>query len=301
MKRILLFLIVSISTLSAAWATVYSADNLPLTAPAQGITYTCNPDGILTAAAVDSIDSALAQLDRSKGVKALVIVVGETQDGDAYRLAVDVGNQRGVGSKQNTGLVIVLATVDRSYFIATGRGLEEHLPDAICKRVENRVMLPLLREEQWDAAMVQTVKTLCGILEGDEELVAEYNDEEEEPEVWFVVGFILLVAVGMVVIGLMAQYQERRCPYCGKHKLQQVSARTYREGFANVTETTWVCPQCGRQVVRRKREDRNNGLGGGMGGGIFLGGMGGGGRSSGGSFGSFGGGSFGGGGAGGRF
>jgi uncharacterized protein len=105
----------------------------------------------------------------------------------------------------------------------------------------------------------------------------------------------------VVVAGVGNYIYERRCPHCGKMKLQQVSRLTYSEGRTDVTETTYVCQHCRQQVVRRRRQDRNNGLGGG--GGIFIGGMGGlgGGRASGGSFGSFGGGSFGGGGAGGKF
>jgi uncharacterized protein len=304
MKRFLLSLLLCcLSALSAAWATVYTADNLPMTPPAQGVTYTCNPDGILSAAAVDSIDTVLARLDAAKGVKALVIVVGEVQDGDAYRLAIDVGRKYGVGIKQNTGLVIVLATEDRSYFIATGTGLEGYLPDAICKRVENRVMLPLLRESQWDSALVATVTTLDGILEGNEELVAEYSSsDDDDDDIYFILCFMILIFVGVFgMIALMSIY-ERRCPQCGKLKLQRTAQRTYREGRTEVTETTYVCSHCGRQVVRRQRNQDNSGLGGGLGGGIFLGGMGGGGgHSSGGSFGSFGGGSFGGGGAGGRF
>jgi uncharacterized protein len=266
-------------TAQTHWAVTYTPENLPLTTPASGVTYTCNPDGLLSASAVDSIDTMLSALDRSKGVKALVIVVGEVEGGDAYNLAVGVGNKRGVGTKQNTGLVIVLAVTDRSYFIATGEGLEGYLPDAICKRVENRVMVPLLREEQWDAAMVETVRTLKGLLEENEELVAAYQTDEDD-DIAIMMLWVFLICVVIVAFAIWVNaYYEKRCPRCGKR---------------------YECSHCKNVVVRHVRENQGNNIGGGIGGGMIIGG--GMGRSGGGgSFGSFGGGSFGGGGAGGRF
>jgi uncharacterized protein len=306
-KRLLLLCLTALTGLSAAWATVYTADNLPITPPTTGVTYTCNPDGILSAAAVDSIDAVLGRLDRAKGVKALVIVVGETQDGDAYRLAVDVGKKYGVGTRQNTGFVLVLATTDRTYFLATGTGLEAYLPDALCKRVENRVMLPRLRESAWDAAIVETVRTLDGLLEGDETLTAEYSSDGEEGDDEALL-IMVLVFVGLFVLFLCVAtgvnyLYEHRCPRCGKMQLERLSARSYTEGRYEVTEITYHCRHCGHQETRRRRQQRgSDNFGSGLGGGIFLGGMGGGGgHASGGSFGSFGGGSFGGGGAGGKF
>jgi uncharacterized protein len=305
MKQLLWLLCLTVwGGLLPAWATVYTADNLPVTPPTTGVTYTCNPDGILSAAAVDTIDAVLTRLDRTKGVKALVIVVGETQDGDAYRLAIDVGKKYGVGTQQNTGFVLVLATTDRSYFLATGTGLEAYLPDALCKRVENRVMLPRLREAQWDAAIVETVQTLDGILEGDETLTAENSNDEDSDEDALL---MMLVSCGLILIFIgvttgVNYLSEHRCPHCGKMQLERVNARSYAEGPYQVTEITYRCRHCGHQETRRRRQQRgSDNFGSGLGGGLFIGGMGGGGRSSGGSFGSFGGGSFGGGGAGGKF
>jgi uncharacterized protein len=296
MKFLLTLLFLTAQTL---WAVTYTPENLPLTTPASGVTYTCNPDGLLSASAVDSIDTMLSALDRSKGVKALVIVVGEVEGGDAYNLAVGVGNKRGVGTKQNTGLVIVLAVTDRSYFIATGEGLEGYLPDAICKRVENRVMVPLLREEQWDAAMVETVRTLKGLLEENEELVAAYQTDEDD-NIAIMMLWVFLICVVIVAFAIWVNaYYEKRCPRCGKRTLELRDRRVYRDGIYRVTELTYECSHCKNVVVRHVRENQGNNIGGGIGGMIIGGGMG---RSGGGgSFGSFGGGSFGGGGAGGRF
>lgn len=68
----------------------------------------------------------------------------------------------------------------------------------------------------------------------------------------------------------------------------------------DTTEYTFVCARCGHTVRRRVRNFRDDGFGGGLGGGMLIGG---GGRGLGGGSlgGGFGGGSFGGGGAGSRW
>ncbi len=306
MNKLSTILLICFALFLTAKAKPYNVDNLPLSRNTATPAYVCNPDGILTPGTVDSLNLVLYDLEKAKGVKTLVIVVNEIEGGDAYSLAVGVGNKYGVGSRQNTGLVIVLSVLDRSYFIATGEGLESHLPDAICKRVENRVMVPLLKQGEWNEAMLRTATTLAGILEGDEELKAEYGDDPDEA-ILYIIGIIFIVGILLFFIALASSIyiKEHRCPHCHKIKLQKTGERHFKQGKERITETSYLCKACGKSTVRQHREDNSDHFGNGLGGGIFLGGGLGGGRSSGGGFGggfgSFGGGSFGGGGAGSKF
>lgn len=307
MKKFITILLICFAFFLYAKAKPYNVDNLPLARNASAPVYICNPDGILNTATVDSLNLILYNLEKAKGVKTLVIVVNEIEGGDAYDLAVGVGNKYGVGTRQNTGLVIVLSVLDRSYFIATGEGLEGYLPDAICKRVENRVMVPLLKQGKWDAAILRTTETLAGILEGNEELVAEYGHNADDGP-YLIVGAVLVGGLILFILFLIvASYRETHfCPHCHKLKLRQTGQRIIEKKSETVTETTYICQNCGQTTVKQRHEDKDNFGSGPGGGGIFLGGGLFGGRGSGrgfggGGFGSFGGGSFGGGGAGGRF
>lgn len=307
MKRLCVF-ILSMVLPVIMWAKAYNPDNLPVVLNPATPVYTCNPDNVLSAAVVDSLNRMLYSLEKAKGVKTLVIVVEDIDGDDAYQFSIGVGNKYGVGSKQNTGLIVTLSTEDRCYYILTGEGLEKHLPDAICKRVENRVMVPLLKQGDWDGAMIATVAALKGILEGDEELVKEFNGKEDDEALKFFGLFLLLTVGGFTLFAKLLSWQAKKCPHCGKHKLKAMSSTTHtgKDGLRHIT-TILLCENCGKQVKREKteRQSDNDGIGGGA---PFIGGMplGGGRRSSGGfggggGFGSFGGGSFGGGGAGGRF
>lgn len=316
-KRILTLISVLLLALSPVWAKVWNPDNLPVSpnvivpvdennldsilTPAVLPNYVSNPDDILSAGAVDEINSMLFEIEKSKGVKALVVVITNIEGDDPYRFATDLGNKYGVGSKDNTGLVIVLATDDRSYWISTGSGMDKYLPDAICKRVENRVMVPLLKEGKWEEAMIETVRTITQLLEGNEELRASYTEEGDDFD-WLILVFPVGLVGGGVGASIISEYRKKKCKKCGKHKMKVVK-RTTKDISRRKTRITeeWVCVNCGHSEIRTREVTKADVYDGGSSGGIFGGGGGGSHHSSGPSFGSFGGGSFSGGGAGGRF
>lgn len=303
-KRFSILLSLIIMAVMPLLAKVWSPETLPVSQNSPTPTYVSNPDGILSQHAVAEIDTLLLNIEKSKGVKALIVVVTNLEGDDPYRFATDIGNKYGVGSKDNTGFVIVLATDDRSYWIATGSGMEKYLPDAICKRVENRVMVPRLKEGNWEGAMVETVRTITQLLEGDEELRASYTEEGDDFD-WWILAFPLGILGTAAGTGIVSEYKKKKCKKCGKHKMKLKSRSTKNISSKKMLITeVWICTNCGHSEIRTREAWRGDIYDGGGSGGIFIGGGGGGhhgGGYSGPSFGSFGGGSFSGGGAGGRF
>ena len=240
-------------------------------------------------------------LEQTRGVQAIVVAVERVENADAYQFGMDLASKYGIGSKkQNTGLVIVLATTDRKFYILTGEGLEGTLPDAICSRVENRIMKPLLKKGDWDNAMLKSVDALVGYMNGDESLEAE-KSEEENP----LMGAFVAIFIGVLLFAFIAAAQpKRKCPNCGKRQMRKVQQTYVKVNGKWRIRTLWRCSVCGH--TEYTHEDPNNGNGNHhpisvfppfFGGGLGSGSGGGGGFSGG----SFGGGSFGGGGAGGSF
>lgn len=304
MKRILCLTLLCLSGLYAmtSHAATYTPDNLPVTYLQDKSRHVVNPDGILSAGTVARMDSLLARIETQKGIQSIVAVVERIEGGDCYDFAMTLGNRLGVGNKQNTGLIILLATQDRCYYILTGEGLEGTLPDAICRRIENRMMVPYLKKGDWNTAMRQTVEAVCGIIDGDDSLISPSGDEEYTDEGYFVAAFIAMFLFFMLLSWLIGR-KRNRCPRCGKSPMTRIGTkiRTNRLNGIEHHDETFRCPHCGHTVHRTHDEPWDNGTG--FGGfppviGPFRGGFGGGGGFSGGSFG---GGSFGGGGAGGRF
>ena len=102
--------------------------------------YVCNPAGILSQAACDSIDSMLYALEQQTGIETVVAVVPSIGEEDCFNFCHQLLNKWGVGKKdKNNGLVILLVTDQRCIQFYTGYGLEGVLPDAICKKDSNQI------------------------------------------------------------------------------------------------------------------------------------------------------------------
>ena len=256
--------------------------------------YTSNPDGILSAEAVRRIDAAFRTVEDSTGVQTLVAVVGDIDPSDCFEFAHQIGETVGVGrSSSDNGLVILLSTGERCIQFATGYGVEGVLPDAICKRIQERYMNPYFADDEWDKGMVAGAEAVRDIL-----LKGEYADEEDDT-LSFLAGIITVIGLSLFIVGLVLYIdrKSRKCPKCGHIALKQVSVSTISKRNGVKKEAiTLKCTHCGYIMARERTSyysTGGSGHGPHVGGGHFGGG---------GSFGgSYGGGHFGGGGAGSHF
>ncbi len=273
MKKIrfyILFFVVVFGTLSMAAQKVWTADNIPIPYLQDSTQYVSDPEGYATKQQKDSANYYLGRLKWECGVQNVLIIVGHVDNQDAFRMAQDVGNKYGVGSKKSRrGLVIVIAVDDHKAFIAPGMGLEGELTDVDCNDIGRACIVKYMKAgEPGEAvpavsrAIYNKVKTgMTGVEDVDEGTV---NSDED----WGVIILALLICFGIPLYYLI---------------------RYICEKMGWIKPTT---PDKKRQQSRRHRDDDWMPP-------FFMGG-GGGGFSSGGGFsgGSFGGGSFGGGGSG---
>lgn len=306
MKHLLSLFFLLLTLLPAARAQeVYTTRNIPKVHLADKTRYVCNPSGILSTAACDTIDRLLYALEQETGIETVVAVLPSIGEEECFDFSHRLLNEWGVGKKEkNNGLVILLVTDQRCIQFYTGYGLEGDLPDAICKRIQTRHMIPYLKDGNWDAGMVAGIKATCARLKGTMENDTSEGGEDDD------IGLLLLLFGGIFLVGMViaviAVRQANRCPKCGKHELQRTHSRLLsRRAGVKTEEVTYTCRHCGHQVVRRQQSYDEHYREGGGGGTVIFGG---GGFGSGGGFGgggfsggSFGGGMGGGGGAGSRF
>jgi uncharacterized protein len=179
-----------------------------------------------------------------------------------------LGEQWGIGGKgKDNGILILAAMDDRKVFIATGRGMEGAVPDALAKRIVTDMILPNFKMQAYYQGLDQATDMIFKLASG------EYKADEvlSEGDSGGAIFFILLLVFLFVIIPIIKNRKDNDNHMGGK-------------GGGIDFWTTLVLA---------------NLLGGGgrsSGGGSF-----GDFSSGGGSFGGFGGGSFGGGGAGGSW
>lgn len=287
-------------------AKEYTVKEIPMVHLQNKMRYVSNPDRVLSDHAVAVMDTMLYALEQQTGIQVLAVAVEQIAGGDCFEFAYQLGRTNGVGQKgKDNGLVVLLVTGERCIQFATGYGLEGILPDALCKRIQDRYMLPAFGKGDWDEGMVAGIQAVRQVLADEEG--APTPAEENSDNVLLLVALAFCFA-GVPILLWFTIRQRRKCPKCRHYKLRQVSSRTVsRIAGIRTVETVYRCAHCGYiHRVQEQKDDNDLGHRGGGGGPFigdpFFGGFGGG-RGSGGSFGggSFGGGDFGGGGAGSRF
>ena len=231
--------------------------------------------GILAPEQVKWLEDSLVRFDRRTSNQVVVVTIQDLGGMDPAEMAYEIGEQWQVGtSEDNNGVVILVKPKTRDSrgqtFIATGYGLEGALPDATCKMIVDREMIPHFKNNDYFSGIAAAVGVICPIAAG------EYSKERYEED-----------SVSGTAIGLVALIGA----LCLFFIIVAISRKSGNGGNGNSSNGTGTF-----------------GPGGIFLGGLPFGGMGG--RGSGGSgfdsgfgggFGGFGGGSFGGGGAGGSW
>ncbi len=144
--------------------TYWNAENIPIPFLQDSTQYVSNPDHVLSPQAVQRMNGTLLSLDKQLGVQSVVIVVNHIENDDPFRMAQDVGNRYGVGVGDR-GLVVVVGYEDHSINISPGRSLEADLTDAECHRLEQRFVVPAMKVQQPDSAMIYLVEGIYALLQ----------------------------------------------------------------------------------------------------------------------------------------
>lgn len=301
MGKIICTLVFFVAALPLWAGNPYRVADIPNVQVGNRYRFVSDPDGLLDAASVATLDSLCYAL-RHKGLaQVAVVAVGDVAGDDLFDFAFRLFSAWGVGrADSDNGLGILLAVDRREVRFLTGPGLEGVLPDALCKRIQTTRMLPCFREGDYGAGLVAGVRAVASVLEGSE-LDLGANDDyagEELP-----LGRVLLLVFGALAVLLalvtLLYLHSVRCPRCRAYALVQQERRLVSHTeYYDLYEYLYRCRRCGHTVRRRSKSARDDQGSNHPGGGMWIGGFGGG-RASGGGFGGgFGGGSFGGGGAG---
>lgn len=218
--------------------------------------------GMLSSQEVQDLETRLVAYDDTTGTQIMIITIPSLGGWEISTFAFGIGDAWGVGQeKKDNGLVIVITKEDRKVFMATGRGLEGPLPDVLCKRIVDRIMVPEFREGRFYEGLLKGIEAATLAIGG--EFVAD-NPTSEMP------GWVILIIIAFIILIILVI----------------MAAIRHGGDGGTIHRGGWGGP-----VIYHNTGRSSWGSGGGFGSGGFGGG----------GFGGFGGGSFGGGGAGGSW
>ncbi|MBQ8064195.1 MAG: TPM domain-containing protein [Prevotella sp.] len=181
----------------------WNARNIPMPHLQDATQYVSNPDHVLTQSTVDSMNITLQRLDTELGIESVVIIVNHIENDDPFRMAQDVGNHYGVG-RDDRGLVIAVGFQDHSINMSPGKKLEGDLTDAECHRLEQRYVIPAMRANKPDSAMLYLTSAVYSLLQKKEmpQMSSLMDSEDNEEDTGWLMGQYLLFFIGWCIFFL---------------------------------------------------------------------------------------------------
>lgn len=114
--------------------------------------------GMLSPSEVQQLERKLVTYNDSTSSQLAIVVVKSTGLYEPADYAFSIGRKWGVGQKgKNNGIVLLWATGTRKIYIATGRGMEGVLPDAIAKRIVSQIIAPNFKQQQYYQGLDEAV------------------------------------------------------------------------------------------------------------------------------------------------
>jgi len=217
-----------------------------------------------------SLENKLVAFNDSTSTQIAVVVMHSTGNYEIADYSVQLFNKWKIGQEsKNNGVLILVAVDDHKVWITTGYGIEGVLPDALCKRIIERDIVPAFRRGDYYSGIEEGTNSIMGLVKG-EFTADQYMKTKKKKPVFF--PFLMFLFIIFIVV--LSQFGRTR-RYARKNNLAFWAAWALLNAASNRSRGSWG----------------NFSGGGGFGGGGFGGG----------GFGGFGGGSSGGGGAGGSW
>jgi len=264
-KRTGLFLIFFLGLFFSQQVNSYAQDF-----PDRATTLVSDYSGILNDNQRASLESKLVTFNDSTSTQIAVVIMRSTGNYEIADYSVQLFNKWKIGqSSKNNGILILVAVDDHKVWITTGYGIEGVLPDATCKRIVDRDIVPAFRRGDYYTGLEDGTNSIMSIVKG--EFTAEDYMKTKKKKPVFFPFFMFLIVIFIVIISRFGRARS----YAKKNNLAFWAAWALLNAAANKSRGSW---------------------------GNFSGGSGfGGGGFGGGGFGGFGGGGSGGGGAGGSW
>ena len=264
------------STLSMRAQAEYSLETVPNVRLQDRYNHVTNPDAILSTAYVDSINQVLNALEDSIGAQVAVVALNKVKGYEVKEFATRLFELWKIGEKgKDNGLLILLVTdpSQREITFETGYGLEGMLPDATCYQIQQKQMLPFMKEENYDVGMLKGVQATTKYLYGDVKEAKSHSFLSGEDVFWLIilggliVGWLVFfvfipVAFAYIVDFFQNLYRKKHpkiCPKCGQKTLMFQRDEITKEPTATTKGSgccIYECKNCGYVMKKRYTLDK---------------------------------------------
>lgn len=123
--------------------------------------------GTLTAAQTQQLEDKLVAFDDSTSIQIAVVILKSVGDYDINEYTLGLGRKWGVGSKKNTGIVLLVALGDRKVSLQTGYGVEGALPDMYTKQIIENNIKPYFKTGDYYGGLESGTNAIISYTKGE--------------------------------------------------------------------------------------------------------------------------------------
>ena len=213
-------------------ATSYTLETVPNVYRLDRRLHVSDPTGILSAEARSAIDRIFTQLEDSTGIQTAVVMLPSIGEDNIFDFAHNLFMEWGVGEKErDNGLLILYVEDQRKIRFHVGYGLEGILPDAICKRIQAKYMVPAFKEGNVDQGMVTGCKAIYQTLEN-----AMNPNKQGDGSEGAMAALAVLVLMVIVFIWIIRNAQQKAltCKKCGTDSTCSLAVNNTERKFENL-------------------------------------------------------------------
>ena len=147
--------------------------------------------GMLSAPENQALEQKLDLYNDSTSTQIAIVIINSLEGTEKAQYATELAEKWGIGTKhKDNGILILVSKGDRQIFIATGRGVEEHLPDAICERIIQNKIKPAFKAGNYYGGLNASVDEMIARLSGN-----FVNDEKDTGDGKKVPTWIMLLII----------------------------------------------------------------------------------------------------------
>jgi len=114
------------------------------------------------------LNNKLLNFNNETSTQIYVVTFDSLQGYDINDYGQRLGQQWGIGEKdKNNGILVLVSPRNHKMTIQTGYGLEGAVPDAICKRIIEKTMVPAFRAGNYYAGLDSATNVLMSLTRGE--------------------------------------------------------------------------------------------------------------------------------------
>ncbi|MBS3741341.1 MAG: TPM domain-containing protein [Candidatus Cloacimonetes bacterium] len=163
--------------------------------------YVSDYANVLSQSTLNQTNRIALEFKQKTDFEIAVAIVRDMQGLDSYRYANELYAEWGIGSKNDEGVLLLIAQQERKMKIEVGYGAEGFLPDGLTGEIADKYIVPFLKDDNYDQAVLNGVGALVSVATRHYNVNITGTPKIKEAET-STIGKIFRVLISLFVISL---------------------------------------------------------------------------------------------------